>query len=62
MAKKKLRQFKVKDTVTYERSWIVWAKNEDDALMKALSEGPVDDATYEKEQIDNTPYEVEPWE
>lgn len=51
-------KFKVSDTVTYARSWIVDAVDEDEAIAKACNEGP-DLRTLEADQIDNTPYEAE---
>jgi hypothetical protein len=53
-------RFKVSDTVTYRRTWYVWAYTEDEALETAENEGPMetDDANYTEEQIDNTPYEA----
>jgi hypothetical protein len=55
------KRFTVSDTVTYRRTWYVWAYTEDEALETAENEGPdTDDAAadYTEEQIDNTPYEA----
>lgn len=49
--------YRVSDTVTYARSWTVYAVNEDDAIFTACDVGP--SADMEQEQIDNTPYEAE---
>jgi len=51
-------KFRVSDTVTYTRSWIVDAEDEEDAIQQACDNGP-DESTLEEEQTDNTPYEAE---
>lgn len=52
----RLRTFHVSDTVTYERTWAVQARDEQDAVARALDEGPTADVSLN--QIDNTPSEA----
>lgn len=48
--------YKVQDTITYERTWFVEAKDEDAALT-LVHAGLI--GADEEEQISNTPYEAE---
>jgi hypothetical protein len=46
--------FLIEDEITYHRSWIVGATDEEDALQQACNEGPNDSLV--EEQTDNQPY------
>ena len=49
-------KFLVTDTITYERTFAVWARSEDEAIALCDS-GRVN--PVQEEQIDNTPWEAE---
>ena len=52
-------KFKVSDTITLERTWIVEAKSEHGAIDQIDGLSAPAPAPDEEEQIDNTPYEAE---
>lgn len=52
-------KFRISDTITYERTWVVDAATEEEALDKAVNEGPPEDDSFEENQVDNSPFEVE---
>jgi hypothetical protein len=56
MKKLKPKQYRIRDTVTYSRTWLVEATSEADALTQANNEGPPDDGSYQEVQITATAY------
>lgn len=52
-------KYKVIDTVTYRREWIVEAKDEDYAIQRVAANEDGDLKPTIQEQMDSTPYEAE---
>lgn len=51
-------KFKVSDTITLERTWVIEAENEE-AALELVSQQQIELRDPEEVEIDNTPYEVE---
>jgi hypothetical protein len=50
------KRWRIRDQVTYTRTWLVEADSEEAALDQAHNQGPTGGTAYEEEQIHAEPY------